>query len=307
MVFGICPAFAQTVVSTSGVTTTNGAGDQTALCQPADGPYPAQWTWDPSKTVSSARDATPADNLTPRIEQHRTISGTDTIVAVWSSFGSTYQCQEIFSTPPAQPAPGSPYTAAQYQPYTVAQLQAMANQKIGGLQQCGPLSIIAHVDDMRRWLPGDTFLVYPAVYTGQNNNITLMPKPDYYCGAGCAPIYSPNNITIKGVTRNGIRPVIVRNDTGSGDSETAKDVIEIIGGANNTIQNIGVTLGPNGNVLEGRCISVTCWLQRLRSIWQPVLRPSAGIRGQRDYVYPDAHLEFPADAVNFWGSERHSD
>ena len=41
----------------------------------------------------------------------------------------------------------------------------------------------------------------------------------------------------------------MRNDVGAGDSESSKDVIEIEGGANDTVSNIGVTIGPNGYVL----------------------------------------------------------
>jgi len=132
-------------------------------------------------------------------------------------------------------------------------LQSLANMG------CGPFGNTSHVDLFRLWLPGDTFLVYPAVYTGttyqgqtvSNNNITLRPMGDYYISSG-NPIYAPNNITIKGVTVNGIRPVIVRNDNGGGDSETSKDVVEIIGGANDTIENIGITLGTSSQayVLE---------------------------------------------------------
>ena len=239
----ICPAIAQTNVPVGGLTTSSGSGDQSALCPPASGSYPVQWTWDPAKTTSGARDARSTDNLTPKIEQHRSINGVDTIVAVWSSFSSLSSCQEIFNTPPAQPSAGQPFTAAQLMPYTPAQLQQMA------ASGCGPFGNSSHIDDFRRWQAGDTFLVYLAVYTGLNNNITLKPLPDYYVNSP-QPIYSPDNITIKGMTKNGVRPVIIRDDGGPGDSETSKDVVELVGGTNDVIQNLGVTLGANGSVLQ---------------------------------------------------------
>jgi hypothetical protein len=92
--------------------------------------------------------------------------------------------------------------------------------------------------------------MYHGAYNS-NNNITLHPQGDYYLQNG-NPIFSPNNITIRGVTEKGIRPVIIRNDAGAGDSETIKDVIEIIGGANDTIDNIGVQFGtgPNAYVAQ---------------------------------------------------------
>jgi len=246
------PAMAQTTLTKAGLVTTNGAGDQAALCYPSNGTYPQQWTWDPSKTIGVDRDATLSDNLTPRIEQRRIINGKNVTVAVWGSLNSNpYTCQEIFQSVPPQPVAGQPFTAAQYQPYTPAQLQTMANQG------CGPFGNVSHVGDLRRWQSGDTFLIYPAVYTStstkdgiiSNNNITLKPLPDYYNG-NKVPIYSPNNITIRGVTVNGVRPTILRNDNGGGDSESSKDVVEISGGANKTIENATIILGPQGYVLQ---------------------------------------------------------
>ena len=238
------PAIAQTAVPASGFATPGSA----AQCVPGAA-YPAQFTWGPSK--EAPREATPQDGLAPRIEQHRLVGGADAIVAVWKSFGSNPQtCREPFRAPPPQPAQGQAYGAAQEMPFTPAELQSLA------AMGCGPFGNTAHVDLFRLWLPGDRFEVYPAVYTGSqsaagtvsDNNITLHPQPDYYIGSG-NPTYPPNGISIVGMTQGGIRPVIVRNDGGAGDSETSKDVVEIEGGANDAIENIGVTLGPNGYVL----------------------------------------------------------
>jgi hypothetical protein len=255
------PGLAQTILAPAGLTTSAAASDQAALCDPADGTYPTDFTWAPAATIQSARDATPADHLKPRIVQFRTINGVRTKIAVWHSFSSIWAsndpsapvCTEPFQSAPTQPAPGQPYTAQQIKPYTPAMLQQIADSG------CGPFGNTSHVDLFRLWLPGDTFLVYPAVYTGttyhgaynSNNNITLHPQGDYYMGTG-NPLFSPNNITIRGVTENGIRPVIIRNDGGAGDSETSKDVIEIEGGANDTIENIGVQFGTGPNAYVGQ-------------------------------------------------------
>jgi hypothetical protein len=237
---------AQTTVPTTGLITPQAKADQAKLCAPGKARYPTQFTWAPGHIKVPARDATPADHLTPRIEQHRVIKGKDTVIAVWKSFSSNpYTCSEPFQAPPTDPAPSPPYTVADREPYTPAMLKKIA------ATGCGPFGNTSHVDLFRLWLPEDRFLVYPAVYTGttyqgqtvSNNNITLHPQPDYYSGTG-NPIYPPNDITIEGVTEHGIRPVIIRNDGGGGDSETAKDVVEIEGGANDTIRNIGITLGP---------------------------------------------------------------
>ena len=243
-------ALAQTVLSAAGLTTPNAAAEQAAMCHPGGAAYPAEFTW-AGLQAKQPRDAMASDKLTPRIEQHRLVQGADKIVAVWHSLSSNPNtCSEPFRTPPKQPASGQPYTAAQQLPFSPAALQAIANTG------CGPFGNTSHVDLFRLWQPGDTFLVYPAVYTTtqtskgpvSNNNITLHPLGDYYVGSG-NPVYPPNNISIVGVTQNGIRPVIVRNDNGAGDSETSKDVVEIEGGANDTVSNISVTLGSAGYVL----------------------------------------------------------
>jgi hypothetical protein len=255
------PGWSQTILSTAGLTTPAASADQAALCAPADGAYPADITWAPAATYMAARDATPADHLKPRIVQVRMINGVRTRIAVWHSFSSITAsndpsaplCNEPFQSAPPQPEAGQPYTAAQIKPYTPAMLQQIADSG------CGPFGNTSHYDLFRVWLPGDVFLVYPAVYTGttyhgvynSNNNITLHPQGDYYLGNG-NPMFSPNNITIRGVTENGIRPVIIRNDGGAGDSETSKDVIEIEGGANDTIENIGVQFGTGANAYVGQ-------------------------------------------------------
>lgn len=169
-------ASAQTVLRGT-YETPNGVADQQNLCSASPvASYPAQWTWDPARTTLKARSALPSDKLTPRIEQHRLINGADTIVAVYSSFASAHTCNE-------------PNNVSTRSPFTPAQLQAMA------ATGCGPFGNTSHVDLFRLWLPGDKFLVYPAVYTGLVNNVVIKPASDYYTGS-VVPIYEPSNLTI---------------------------------------------------------------------------------------------------------------
>jgi hypothetical protein len=173
-----------------------------------------------------------SDNLSPRIEQHRVINGADTVVAVYKSFSSSSSCTEIWLPPTNTTG------------YTPAQLQAMADTG------CGPFGNTPHIDLFRMWKNGDTFLVYPAVYTGTNNNIVIQPQRDIYTGQP-VPIYTPDRITIRGVEQNGIRPVLYRNDKGPGDYATNMGAIYLLSSTNLTISNLDVALGPNGNVYKG--------------------------------------------------------
>jgi hypothetical protein len=193
--------------------------------------YPKQWEW-ASGFTQPARAAVASDNLTPKIEQHRLINGVDTVVAVYRSFSSISSCSEIWL--PATNTTG----------YTPAQLQTMANSG------CGPFGNTPHIDLFRLWKDGDTFLVYPAVYTGLNNNIVVQPQHQIYISGQSVPTYIPDRITIQGVEQNGIRPVIYRNDRGPGDYATNMGPIYLLSSTNLTISNIDVTLGPNGNIYK---------------------------------------------------------
>jgi hypothetical protein len=194
--------------------------------------YPQQWNW-ASGYTQSARSATASDNLTPRIEQHRLIDGIDTVVAVYQSFASSPSCKEIW-------LPSTTTTG-----YTPAQLQTMADTG------CGPFGNTPHIDMFRLWKNGDTFLVYPAVYTGLNNNIVIQPQHDIYISGQSVPTYTPDHVTVQGVEKNGIRPLLYRNDKGPGDYATNMGPIYLLNSTNLTISNLDVALGPNGLIYKG--------------------------------------------------------
>lgn len=193
--------------------------------------YPAQWTWTSTGYTQTARSAVASDNLTPKIEQHRVINDVDTVVAVYKSLSSDpSKCSQIWL-----PAGSSGYSPVQ--------LQTMADSG------CGPFGNVSHVDLFRMWQDGDTFLVYPAVYTGTNNNIVIQPQTDYWTGQP-VPSHTPDHLTIQGVEQNGIRPVLYRNDGGPGDYATAMGAIYLLNSTNLTISNLDVALGPNGTVYK---------------------------------------------------------
>ena len=194
--------------------TSNAAlAEQTSLCTNKTANYPAQWTWPAAKTTNQPRAATLADKLVPKIEQYRN----GNIIATYSSFGSDETTCKI--TPPTSIIP--------------------IDLKAAAAKGCGPFGDIPHVDLFRLWQDGDTFLVYPAVYTGGINNLVLLSKSDYYGG----PIYNPQNITIKGVTIDGVRRVIFNTPPATDDYASAQGPVYIGNSANIAIENIDVDNG----------------------------------------------------------------
>ena len=205
------------VYLTSIYVTLAASAEQARLCQPG-GAFPRQWTWDAAKTAPKPRYALTADKLTPKIEQYRA----GALIATWRSLGSD----------PATCDFGNPGAAT---PVDLTKAAASG---------CGPFGNYSHVDLWNVMEDGDEFLVYPAVYRGPTNNIVLIGKPRYWTG----PVHSPANVAIRGVTQNGVRPLLYRNDGGQGDFATAQGAIYFAQAANVTVQNIDVILGPQGSV-----------------------------------------------------------
>lgn len=105
-----------------------------------------------------------------------------------------------------------------------------------------------------QWASGDVFNVYPAVYTGANQQIYIGPNtPNDQATHGDIP----TNITIRGITVNGQRPVIVNPPTGASVSNYNQSLVYVDGTAGNiakfaaniTIDNIDVIDSPTGGYL----------------------------------------------------------
>lgn len=214
-------AEAQPQILLSGNYTSTAASTQIPqLCTTHTAKFPSQWTWNTSQTLNQPRAATAADNLTPKIQQVRN----GVVIATYSSFGSnTATCNPNL------------------------QVNGSANPQPAATSGCGPFGNVSHVDLYRLWQSGDTFLVYPAVYSGKQNNILVAPRAAYYQG----PVAVPNNISIQGVTVNGIRPVIL-DALPAGDFASAQAPIYIWNGgvtgnnsSNITIENIDLAVDKN--------------------------------------------------------------
>ena len=104
-----------------------------------------------------------------------------------------------------------------------------------------------------QWQSGDVFEIYPAVYSGADMQIYIGPNLAYD-GVGAADI--PRNITIRGITVDGKRPVIVNPPSGASNSTLGQGLIYIDGAykdrklvtpsADITIENIDIVDAPDG-------------------------------------------------------------
>ncbi len=166
----------------TGNTVTPAAAAWARLCP--DPPYPAAWVWGPD-AVPAPRSAT---HGRPKIEQIRG----GRVIATYRSFadgvGCDYHALPVWQSPGAAAASG-----------------------------CGPFT---RVHAYRLWAPGDIFLVYPAIYAGDENQPWFGPDFDsdaqYNNGHG---IPTPmHDLTIKGVVQNGERPVILVNGQASNNT-----------------------------------------------------------------------------------------
>src|SRR5882724_11166563 len=78
-----------------------------------------------------------------------------------------------------------------------------------------------------QWQNGDTFEVYPAIYSGPNQQIYVGPNR---LNDAATVSDMPTNITIRGITVNGQRPVIVNPSSGASVSNYNQSLIYVDGG-----------------------------------------------------------------------------
>ena len=118
-----------------------------------------------------------------------------------------------------------------------------------------------------QWKSGDVFLVYPAVYSGADMQMYIGPNivndEDYRAGK-----YSvPSNITIRGVTVDGKRPVIANPASGASNATYGQGLIYIDGqydangkisqrASNITIENIDIVDPPSGGYIGKAAIYI---------------------------------------------------
>lgn len=170
--------------------------------------YPGQWIWNPVETVDPPA---PATSGTPKVEQYRK----GILIATYNTLGSDDPSGTCVST---QNASANPETT------------------VG----CGPFN---RNEPYRQWQDGDVFKVYPAVYSGVQNQ----------------PWIGPGYDTIEGVTVGGVRPVIVVGSAGAGNNTLGQSAVYFAQSQNVTFENIDVdaagaasgSVGKSGVYING--------------------------------------------------------
>lgn len=80
-----------------------------------------------------------------------------------------------------------------------------------------------------QWQDGDVFEIYPAVYSGPKMQIYIGPNAANHANFSAGIRDVPANITIRGVTVGGVRPVIVNPPTGASNATFGQSLIYIYG------------------------------------------------------------------------------
>ena len=101
---------------------------------------------------------------------------------------------------------------------------------------CGPFSR----SPFRNWADGDTFEVYPAVYAGLENQPWIGPMVDTGAEYDAGQFHIPKNITIRGITVNGQRPVIKLTADGIANNNLGQSAVYLDDCENITIENIDI-------------------------------------------------------------------
>ena len=96
---------------------------------------------------------------------------------------------------------------------------------------------------------GDVFELAPAVYEGEDQQIFIGPNVNNDADYRAGITYKPKNITIRGITVNGFRPVIKNPATGASNNNFGQSLIYVGASENITIENIDVMDASTGGSL----------------------------------------------------------
>lgn len=96
---------------------------------------------------------------------------------------------------------------------------------------------------------GDIFEIYPAIYEGATQQIFIGPNYVNTAAYNASTASTPKHITIRGITVNGFRPVIVNPTTGASNETYGQGLIYVDRSENITIENIDVRDSPTGGYI----------------------------------------------------------
>lgn len=137
------------------------------------------------------------------------------------------------------------------------------NSQDGGDPAVGPFRRSPYT----QWRNGDVFEIYPAVYSGATMQMYIGPNVANDAAYNAGNVDVPANITIRGVTVDGKRPVIVNPPTGASNANYGQSLIYIGGridasdtliapSSGITIENIDIVDAPTGGNLGKAAVYV---------------------------------------------------
>lgn len=182
-----------------------------------DGNYPVQWTWNPASVVDSTpKPATSADGA-PLVKQVRA----GKTIATYTSFGATGATTDENNTD--------------------------GHDVSGGAFHRTPYA---------NWQDGDVFEVYPAVYEGVKQQPWIGPLPENFAKFNAGVSNVPRNITIRGITVNGRRPVIRNSPDGGSNNTLGQGLVYLDASENITIENLDIEDAANAGGLGKAAVYV---------------------------------------------------
>ena len=175
-----------------------------------DGQFPIQWAWNPATVRDSAPRAATTTDGTPLIRQVRN----GRVIATYTALGGTGVTTDENNTDGHDVRGGAFHRT----PYT-------------------------------NWADGDVFEVYPAVYEGASQQPWIGPMTQNYQTFMAGNYAVPKNITIRGITVNGVRPVIRNPPDGGSNNTLGQGLVYLDRSENITIENIEIHDAPSGGGL----------------------------------------------------------
>jgi hypothetical protein len=104
----------------------------------------------------------------------------------------------------------------------------------------------------RQFAEGDEYRVYPAVYEGETQQPWIGPMMASYLGA----LETPKNITIRGITVNGVRPLLRLPSTGGSNNTLGQGMIYFDKSENIVFENFEIESTPKSGALGKAAIYV---------------------------------------------------
>ena len=103
----------------------------------------------------------------------------------------------------------------------------------------------------RNWQEGDVFEIHPGVYEGADQQIWIGPTHTTRAERASGQAAIPRNLTLRGITVDGRRPVIRAPSSGASANTEGQGLIHVAESQGITIENIDVIGGDGGRVGQG--------------------------------------------------------